>query len=233
MFRPALGGDRRYEPRSRLRTAVAGAALAAVAMSIAACGDGGSSEPREPTADYRVKVVKASFPTKQSLGQTSLMKIGVRNTGRRTIPGLTVTLSIAGKSGGESSLPFGVRSPEPGLAQPDRPVWVLSARYPRLAGSSISAGAESAARKTFDFGPLKAGRTTTAVWKVSAVKAGSYTVLFKVGAGLTGDATARTAGGVEPGGSFHVKIGDAPPNTIVTDSGDVVTIPSRHANSPR
>jgi hypothetical protein len=155
------------------------------------------------------------------------MRIEVRNTGHRAVPGLTVTVSIAGRAGQDSSLPFTVRSSEPGLAQPDRPVWVLSARYPRLAGSSISAGAETADRKTFDFGPLKPGRTTTAIWKLSAVRAGAYTVIFKVGAGLGGQGRARTGGGVEPGGSFHVNISDVPPNTIVTDSGKVVTIPSR------
>lgn len=212
---------------------MAGALAAALALSIAACGSGTSSESGERAASYRVKVVEASFPTKQSLGETSLMRIAVRNTGHRTVPGLVMTVSIGGKAGQDSSLPFAVRSSEPGLSQPDRPVWVLSARYPRLAGSSVSAGAETAGRKTFDFGPLKPGRTTTAIWKLSAVKAGTYTVLFKVGAGLGGQGKARTAGGVEPGGSFHVNISDVPPNTIVTDSGKVVTIPSRPGNAPR
>ena len=63
------------------------------------------------------------------------------------------------------------------------------------------------------------------MWKLSAVKAGSYTVLFKVGEGS--GARTRTAGGVAPGGSFHVNITDVPPDTRVTDSGKVVTIPSR------
>lgn len=230
---PALGGDRRHGPRSRIRATVAVLLTAALAMTVAACGEDSStsSDSAARRANYRVKVVKAAFPTRQGLGQTSLMEIGVRNTGRGTIPGLAVTISIAGRAGQSSSLPFGIRSAEPGLAQPDRPVWVLSARYPRLAGSSISAGAETAGRKTFNFGPLKRGRTTTAVWKLSAVKAGSYTVLFRVGEGS--GARTRTAGGVAPGGSFHVNITDVPPDTRVTDSGKVITIPSRAGNAGR
>jgi hypothetical protein len=228
-----LGGDRRHGPRFRHRAAAAGVLALALAVSIAGCGQGSSSESSEPAASYSVKVTQAAFPTKQRLGETSLMRIGVRNTGHRTIPGLTVTVSIAGQAGQASSLPFGVRSSEPELAQPDRPVWVLSARYPRLLGSSISAGAETAGRKTFNFGPLKPGGTTDAVWKLSAVKTGTYTVLFKVGAGLGGQGKATASGGVAAGGSFHVNISDVPPNTIVTDSGKVVTIPSQRGNAPR
>ena len=44
------------------------------------------------------------------------------------------------------------------------------------------------------------------------------------GAGLSGGARARTAAGVAPGGSFRVTISSAPPNTIVTDNGEVVEI---------
>ena len=72
----------------------------------------------------------ASFPTEQRLGQTSLLKLGVRNTGKKTVPALTVTITIAGKAGQNSSLPFGVHDPQPGLAQADRPVWVLAAELP-------------------------------------------------------------------------------------------------------
>jgi hypothetical protein len=210
-----------------LRAAAAAAAAAAVAVAIAACGSGEPSSGANEAGDYPLKVTAAEFPTGQLLGQTSLMRIAVRNTGRRTVPALTVTISIAGREGETSSLPFGIHDPQPGLAQPDRPVWVLSAHYPKRAGSSLSAGAEISARKTFDFGPLKPGATTDAVWKLSAVKTGRFTVLFKVGAGFGGKARAETSGGTEPGGSFTVRISPLPPNTIVTDSGEVVEIPRK------
>jgi hypothetical protein len=195
----------------------------AVAALLAACG-GSSSDANQPAGTYRVKVVTAQLPTEQRLGQTSLLRIGVRNTGRKTVPALTVTASIAGKEGQASSLPFGIHNPQPGLAQPDRPVWVLAEHFPKLAGSSEPGGAGTSNRKTFDLGPLKPGATTEAVWKLSAVKAGRYTLLYRVDAGLSGTAKAETGGGVAPGGSFAVRISSVPPNTVVTDSGEVVEI---------
>jgi hypothetical protein len=194
----------------------------AVAALLAACGGGSSSDANEPAGTYDVKVTDASFPTEQRLGQTSLMQLGVRNTGKKTLPALTVTVSIAGKEGQSSSLPFGIRDPQPGLAQPDRPVWVLAETYPRLAGSSEPGGASTSNRKTFSLGPLKPGATTKAIWKLSAVKAGHFTVLYGIDAGLSGTAKARTTGGVAPGGSFATEISAVSPDTEVTDSGEVV-----------
>lgn len=190
---------------------------------LAACG-GTSSDANEQSGTYRVNVTEASFPTKQRLGQTSLLELAVRNTGKKTIPTLTVTITIAGKAGRDSSLPFGVHDPQPGLAQPDRPVWVLSETYPRLVGSSEPGGATTSNRKTFSFGPLKPGRTTAAVWKLSAVKAGDYTLVYRVGAGLTSATKAETKGGVAPGGSFVTEITKELPETEVTDNGEVVEI---------
>lgn len=192
---------------------------------MAACGGESSSDSNEAAGTYPVKVVTADFPAKQQLGETSLMRIGVRNTSRKTLPGLTVTITIGGKEGQASSLPFGYRDPEPGLAQPDRPVWVLSARYPKTAGSSAPAGAETSSKKTFDFGPLRPGATTEAIWKLSAVRAGRYVLIYRVGAGLSAEAKATTAAGTEPGGTFVARIVKVPPNSEVTDSGEVVEIP--------
>jgi hypothetical protein len=195
----------------------------ALAVSVAACG-GSSSDANEPTGTFKARVTTAEFPTSQSLGQTSLLRLGVRNTGAKTIPALTVTVSIAGKEGRTSALPFGVRDPQPGLAQPDRPVWVLAAGYPKFAGSDSPGGAVTSNQKTFDFGPVKPGATTDVAWKLSAVKSGGYTLLYGVDAGVRGSAKAKTVSGVMPGGSFAVKISSVPPDTEVTDSGEVVEI---------
>jgi hypothetical protein len=192
-----------------------------VAAMLAACGES-SSDADETAGTYRVKVTEASFPTEQRLGQTSLLQLGVRNTGKKTVPALTVSISIAGKEGKDSSLPFGVRDPQPGLAQADRPIWVLSEGYPRLDGSSSPGGASSSNRKTFVLGPLKAGETTTAVWKLSAVRPGNYTLLYGIDAGLGGEAKAETTGGVAPGGSFATEISSELPDVEVNDSGEVV-----------
>jgi hypothetical protein len=193
----------------------------AVAAMLAACG-GSSSDSNEAAGTYRVQVTEAAFPTGQSLGQTSLLRLGVRNSGEKTLPALTVTISIAGKQGQTSALPFGVSDPQAGLAQPDRPVWVLAQTYPRLAGSSEPGGATTSNPKTFDFGPLKPGATREAVWKLSAVKQGRFTLLYRVDAGLSGTAVAKTKGGVAPGGSIATEISAVPPDIEVTDSGEVI-----------
>lgn len=222
-----MGGKRRQGRHSRIGAGAAGVAIAVLSLFVAACGDdssSSSSDANEAAGPFQVKIASAEFPTEQKLAQTSLLQIGVRNTGRETIPTLGITVSVAGKQGQASSLPFGIRSPEPGLAQPDRPVWVLSERYPKLAGSDKAAGAENASRKTFLFGPLKAGAKTEAVWKLTASRTGSYRLLYSVGDGLSGEAKTETAAGVEPGGSFAVKITEVPPETIVTDSGEVVEV---------
>ncbi len=219
-----MGGKRRHSKRSRIG-AVAAAAI--VSVSLAACGDEDSSTPadsRDAAGPFEVKVVTADFPTRQRLGQTVLLRIGVRNTGEETVPALTMTVSVGGEAGRGSSLPFGIRSAEPGLSQPDRPVWVLSEKYPKPGGSTESAGAEGASRKTFDFGPLRRGETTEAVWKLTASREGAYRLLYEIGAGMGGEAEAETAAGVAPGGSFAVRITEATPETIVTDSGEVVEI---------
>ena len=201
----------------------AGLASLALAASLAACGS--SSGPDEAEGTYEMRVARANFPTKQDLGQTSLMRVAVRNTGDKTVPTAAITVSIAGKEGQASMLPFGIRDPQPDLAQADRPVWVLAEGYPKPSGTTTKrGGASTASRKTFDFGPLDAGETVEGIWKLSAVRPGRYTVLYRVDPGLTGAATAETAGGVEPGGSFRVRVTKATPETEVTDSGAVVEI---------
>jgi hypothetical protein len=207
----------------RLRATASGLAALAVAALLGACGES-SSDANEPGGTYKVEVANASFPTLQRLGQTSLLRLEVRNSGHRTVPALTVTFTIAGKEGVNSPLPFGVRDPQAGLAQPERPVWVLAQTYPRLAGSSKPGGATTSNRKTFDFGPLKPGQSTDAVWKLSAVRAGKFTLLYTIDAALGGNAKAVTKGGVTPGGSFATEITAALPETEVTDSGEVVEI---------
>jgi len=195
-----------------------------VAALLGACGGGDSSAEDEPTGTFDIKVTGASFPSLQRLGQTSLLRLGIRNTGDRPVPNLTISFTIKGQEGEDSSLPFGVSDPQPELAQPDRPVWVLSATYPRLHGSSDPGGASTSSPKTFAFGPLKPGQTTRAVWKLSAVRAGKFDLLYRINAGLGGAAVAKTQGGVAPGGSFATEINDRLPETEVTDSGEIVEI---------
>jgi hypothetical protein len=99
---------------------------------------------------------------------------------------------------------------------------VLAEHYPRFAGSSNPGGAGTSNQKTFDFGPLKAGKSADVIWKLSAVRSGSYTLVYGVEAGLSGSTKAETSGGVAPGGTFTVRISSAALDKEVTDSGEVV-----------
>jgi hypothetical protein len=220
------GGNLRYSRRSRIG-AVAGVAItAALALFMGACGDEESSSGANETAGtYRVKVVTAEFPAKQRLGETTLLRLGVRNTGRKAVPALTVTISVGGEEGRNSSLPFGYRDPSPELAQPDRPIWALAADYPKVNGSSERAGGETSSPKTFAFGPLKPGATVEAVWKLSAVRTGDYELHYGIGGGLGGAAKAEASPGTQAGGSFTTTITEVTPDTVVTDSGEVVPAP--------
>ena len=201
--------------------------MGVLATGLAACGSsGGRQDASEPTGKFPVSIVSAKFPPRQQLAQTSNLTLGVKNTGKKTLPALAVTISIAGKLGKNSVRPFSIRDPQQGLAVPDRPVWILEQDYPKLVGSSSPAGAETANEKTFDFGRLKPGATTSALWRVTPVKPGTYTVLYRVDAGLTGNAKAVTGNGSPPTGSFHVKITDVPPLTRVNGQGQVVEIGS-------
>jgi hypothetical protein len=219
---PGTGGESR---RPRLRRSGAGLTVGILcAALVSACGGGGErQDANEPSGKFPVDIVTANFPTRQRLAQTTFLRLGVQNTGRKTVPSLAVTISIAGKQGEDSVRPFSIRDPQVGLAVPDRPVWILENGYPRLAGSSLPAGAQTANAKTFDFGPLKSGKKVEAVWKVTAVKSGNYKLTYQVDAGLSGKAKAVTADG-RPVGSFAVQISSVPPQTGVNGKGQVVQL---------
>lgn len=217
-----MGGHGTHVSRNRLRAAIAAALATALTVFAAACGGDSSSDSNEPAGTYRVDVTDASFETEQQLGGTYLLTLDVRNSGDKTVPALTVTASIKGREGEGSTLPFGIRDPQPGLAQPDRPVWVLAEHYPKFAGDPEPGGAGTSNPKTFALGPLKPGASADVVWKLTAVRTGNYTLVYSVDAGLSGEAKAETGGGVAPGGSFAVEISSAPRATEVTGGGEVV-----------
>jgi hypothetical protein len=219
-----------------------GFCAALLTLGVASCGGGERQDASEPEGNFPVQIVSADFASKQQLAQNTNLTLAVANTGDQAIPDLAITIfTSSARSTDESTGPdqgttstsenlpqvqgsFSVRSDQPGLAIPFRPVWILEEGYPKLVGQTASAGAEAAQTDTYSFGSLPANQTKRIVWNVTPVQAGTYTVHYRVAAGLQGKAKAVTADGSVPEGEFVVRISSTPPQTRVDDSGKVVPI---------
>ncbi|MGZ8667261.1 MAG: hypothetical protein ACXWZM_09145 [Solirubrobacterales bacterium] len=197
-----------------------------MAASLGSCGGGGESQFSNQSAGrFPVEVTAASFPARQQLDQNAYLRIGVRNRGQKTMPAMAVTITIGGKKGVESTQPFSIRDPQPGLASPDRPVWILADTYPRIAGVPGPGGAQTSNNKTFDFGSLKPGQARVGVWKLGAVKPGAYKLRYRIDAGLSGSQEAVNAGGGGPPiGSFAARIALKPQLTRINSKGEIVPV---------
>ena len=205
------------------------AAVGALALGTAGCGE--DSEPQdadEPSGRFPVEIQEAGFPTEQRLAQTSDLRLGVTNAGEEQIPNLAVTIWVGDEKAGG---PFDVRSDQPGLADPSRPVWILESGFPKVVAPRFeakdiekapTAGAETAQTDTFAFGPLEPGAGKDMVWRVTPVVAGTWTIHYELAAGLNGKAKAVSGDGGPAEGEFVVKISDKPPRATVNGSGQVV-----------
>ena len=235
MFRDALGEEiaTSARPPSRLRgtTARAGSlvAIALLVPALSACGKSAQrQDAEEPAGEFPVDVVAAKFPTQQRLAQTSDLRLEVENSGDEPIPDLAVTIQTGDDPASGS---FSVRSDQPGLSDPNRPVWILEEGFPKLVtdaesekdlDSAPSAGAAAAQTNTFSFGGVPPGESKDIVWRLTPVIAGTYTVHYELAAGLGGKAKAVTGDGSPVEGEFVVTITDKPPKASVDDSGKVV-----------
>ena len=243
MFLRALGESGTIAGRQQLRGAKAaiatGTAALALAWGLSACGGGEQQDANEPSGDFPVEA-KASFPDHQQLVKTADLELDVDNVGDETIPNLAVTInttpSPAPAGEPKSDGAFDVRVDEPNLADPNRPVWILEYRYPKLiapGGSpkdlnkTESAGAAAAQTDTFQFGAVGSGDSRRIVWRVTPVRIGTYTVHYEIAAGLFGKAKAVTSGGSPVTGEFEVTIKSKPPETCV--KGSQVTTQCRKA----
>jgi hypothetical protein len=204
-------------------------ALASLLLFVAGCGgDSERQDADEPSADYPVDVVAAKFPTEQRLADTSDLRLELENAGEEAIPDLAVTIWTGDEKASGS---FSIRSDQPNLSDPNRPVWILEHGYPKLLTETTSAkeldkapsaGAEAAQTDTFSFGALAPGDSIDAVWRVTPIRAGTYTVHYEIAAGLGGNAKAVAEDGTSPvGGEFVVTISDKPPRARVNDAGQV------------
>jgi hypothetical protein len=190
--------------------------------AFAGCGGGERQDANEPEGDFAIEVVSSTFPKQQKLAQISELAITVRNAGDQDVPNIALTVN---------GLNF--RATQPGLADPERPQFVVNG-VPREIGGFPEAkdatplGCDTAYVNTWACGPLKPGVEKTFVWKVTAVKAGPYKVSWRVAAGLNGKAKAVAAsGGPAPTGTFSGTVSRAAPEVRVADDGKTVVTGTR------
>jgi hypothetical protein len=231
---PALGKEAtssRGRRAARLRALGAATACAGI-IGLAGCGgDAQSQDENEPVGEFPVEVTTAKFPPNQRLAETVDLQLEIENAGSETVPDLAVTIWTGDEM---ADGPFNLRSEQEGLADPNRPVWILENDYPKLLepGTQLreldeepTAGAETAATNTYTFGALGPGDSVHAVWRVTPVKGGTYTVHYEVAGGIDGNAKAVTEDGGPVEGEFVATISTKPPKARVTESGAVVEEP--------
>jgi len=177
---------------------------------VAGCG-GERQDADEPEGEFTLEIVGASFPERQSIAQRSTLRLEVRNTDDRELPNLAVTVETEPEGDEAAGVAFAQAEEDPRLADPSRPVWVLD-RPPE--------GGQSAYTNTWALGPLFPGQTKEVEFRLTAVRAGSYTVGYRVSPGLDGRAV--PANGQRTEGSFRVTISDEPVPARVNDAGEVV-----------
>jgi hypothetical protein len=240
MFLRALGESGTIAGRHRLRGAGAriatGTAALALTWGVSACGGGERQDVTEPSGNFPVQVAKAKFPKRQQLVETSDVQLKIKNVGDQTIPDLAVTIytrpAPTAKSEPKGGSSFDIRVDQPGLANPNRPVWILEQGYPKLITPGVTlknlatapaVGAAAAQTDTFQFGAVRSGESKDIVWRVTPVRAGTYTVHYEVAAGLQGKAKAVTADGSPVEGEFAATITSKTPGTTCVKGTRQVT----------
>jgi hypothetical protein len=199
--------------RGRIAFLLSAAALAA----LAGCGGGERQDENEPEGDFRVEVVKASFPSDQKLAKRSELVIVVRNADTKQIPNIAVTMD---------GLDY--RKDDPELADQRRPQFVVNGKFKKFgniedAQAITPGGVENPTYvNTWALGPLEPGESKEFKWDVTAVVAGPYELNYRVAAGLDGKAKAVDANGETPTGVFSGTVSDEAPQTKIAADGKTV-----------
>lgn len=190
---------------------------AAALAALAGCGGGERQDENEPEGDFKVEVVKASFPSDQKLAKRSELVIVVRNADTKQIPNIAVTMD---------GLDF--RKDDPELADQRRPQFVVNGKFKKFgniedAQAITPGGVENPTYvNTWALGPLEPGESKEFKWDVTAVVAGPYELNYKVAAGLDGKAKAVDANGETPTGVFSGTVSDEAPQTKIAADGKTV-----------
>ena len=204
--------------RARRTSPVAPGLLLACALLASGCGGGARQDVHEPKANFRLDVVRASFPPKQAIAKPAALELQVHNSGTQAAPNVAITVD---------SFEYAEKFPE--LAADKRPIWIIDAgpgeiSHPaQTAAVSPNGGGQTAYVNTWALGRLAPGATRTFRWLVAPVKAGVHAVDYTVAAGLAGKAHAVSANGGPVRGTLTAQIASAPPLTQVNpDTGQVV-----------
>ena len=191
------------------------AATAAVALALAAGCGGDDDQDAEQPASYRVAAPRATFPENQQLAHEVTLEIAVKNTGSRTIPNVAATLLTNGADGTVADA-FSRISDEEGLASRTRPVWIVD---------EGPVNGETAYGNTWALGSVAPNRTRTFRWRVVPVRAGRYTLRYRLFGSTTGQSRLRLRNGEAPKGSISVRVSGKPSQVRVTPDGRVVNVP--------
>jgi hypothetical protein len=197
--------------RSMLQGAMA--ATAAVALALAGCG-GSDDWNGEQSATYPV-AVHGAFPARQSLAEHVELTLAVRNAGTRTIPNVAATIATGGGADGAAVEAFGAQLEGRGLASHSRPVWIVDEGP--LSGDTAYAN-------TWALGSVAPGRTRTFTWRVVPVRAGRYTLRYRLTGSTSGRSQLRVKRGGTPHGSFAVHVSGKPAQVRVTPDGRIVAV---------
>ena len=214
---PTRERDFRWYVPPALRGRIAFFLSAAALAALAGCGGGERQDENEPEGDYKVDVVKASFPSDQKLAKRSRLVIVVRNADTERIPNIAVTMN---------GLDY--RKDDAELADQRRPQFVVNGKFKNFgniedAQALTPNGVENPTYvNTWALGPLEPGESKRFRWDVTAVKAGPYELSYTVAAGLDGKARAVDANGEAPTGIFAGEVSDEAPQTKIAADGHTI-----------
>lgn len=190
----------------------ASAALAAGALALAGCGS--SAPTPEAAATYPV-ATQASFPARQSLAQHTELRLTVRNVGQRTIPDVVATLTMRGAADGTAVAAFGSHLAGSDLASHSRPVWIVDA-------GPVSG--DTAYANTWALGAIRPHAARTFTWRVTPVRAGTYTIEYRLAGSTTGRSQLREANGDAARGALTVDVSGKAATVRVTPGGRIVSV---------
>jgi hypothetical protein len=219
---------------------------ACVALAASACGgsSGDAAGPGSVHGRFPVSVT-AHFAKVQQLAQHTTLVITVRNTGRKALPDVAVTIcekscaASARMNQGTAAQAFGDDiSPAANTADPSRPLWIVdrgpdACHFQCNAAGGGAGGGVTASTNTWALGRLAPGRSVRFRWALTPVMAGRHIVAWQVDGNLTGTARAVAPDGRLPGGTLVASVRGGLPRLRVTASGKVVTVRSAAPSTSR